>query len=348
MLIEKYGYKGNIDLAVGESAARVLAVHRERYEIVAGDELTHARLKGGAFLNGSVEAVFPTVGDYVAIEYNPAGDSVILRVLERSSLFSRMDPSYNRAEQAVAANFDYVFILTSLNQEFKAARLERYMTVAWQSGGLPVVLLTKADVAEDLDGVYAAAARVAVGAEIIPVSAVSGEGLSEVRALLAPGRTAVLLGSSGVGKSSLLNALDGEEIMKVNAIREDDSKGRHTTTHRQMVLMKSGAIIIDTPGMRELGMWSIEEGVKGMFGDIEQLSESCRYSNCAHESEPGCAVRAAMDSGALDIKRWNNYQSMLREARHAERKARVVASRRELSHNMKKAAVRQKKGFEYD
>ena len=242
------------------------------------------------------------------------GDSQILATLKRRTYFSRREPGPIPKEQAVAANFDYVFIMQSLNLDFNPKRLERYLTLAWQSGATPVILLTKADLTEDYWEYLTKVERVAAGVNIHVVSAHTGYGLNRLNAYFPPGKTVVFLGSSGVGKSSLVNALAGEPIMAVSAIREDDSKGRHTTTHRQLIRLKSGVMIIDTPGMRELGMWDVAEGISDAFSDVEQIIGKCRFSDCRHASEPGCAIKAAIETGMLDISRWESYQKLTEEA----------------------------------
>jgi len=292
--------------------ARVTAVHRERYQLSCDRGELYARLKTKEYYLD--QAQFPTVGDYVMIQYVENGDSLILSTLPRRTVFTRREPGPIPREQAVAANFDYVFILQSLNQDFNPKRLERYLTLAWQSGAEPVVLLTKADLVEDHWEYLIAAERVAMGVGIHPISAHSGYGLQRLNAYLQPGKTVVFLGSSGVGKSSLVNALAGEEIMAVAAIREDDSKGRHTTTHRQLLRLCSGAAIIDTPGMRELGMWEASEGLTDAFADVQAYLGRCRFSDCTHTREPSCAIRAAIDRGELDLERWESYQKLREEA----------------------------------
>jgi len=292
--------------------ARVTAVHKERYEIICEHGITHARLKTKEYYVDAQD--FPTAGDYVMIHYIDSGDSLITATLPRRTFFSRREPGPVFRDQAVAANFDYVFILQSLNQDFNPKRLERYLTLGWQSGAIPVILLTKADLTEDYWDFLTRVERIAAGVNIHVVSAHTGYGLQRLNAYLQPGKTVVFLGSSGVGKSSLVNALAGEEIMAVSAIRESDSKGRHTTTHRQLIRLKSGVMIIDTPGMRELGMWDVSEGLGDAFADVEQFVGKCRFSDCRHETEPGCAIKAAIASGELDITRWESYRKLKEEA----------------------------------
>ena len=292
--------------------ARVTAVHKERYEIVCDYGITHARLKTSEYFVDTQD--FPTAGDFVMINYIENGDSQITATLPRKTFFSRREPGPVPRDQAVAANFDYVFIMQSLNADFNPRRLERYLTLSWQSGATPVILLTKADLVEDYWDYLARVDRVAAGVNIHVVSAHTGYGLQRLNAYLQPGKTVVFLGSSGVGKSSLVNALAGEDIMAVNGIREDDSKGRHTTTHRQLIRLKTGVMIIDTPGMRELGMWDASEGLADAFADVEQFLGKCRFSDCHHESEPGCAVKAAIASGELEIGRWESYRKLKEEA----------------------------------
>jgi ribosome biogenesis GTPase len=262
------------------------------------------------------------------IKYNEHGDSIITKVFERKSKFSRPNYSGHAAgyvktvlEQVVAANFDYVFIMASLNYDFNINRIQRYLTAAWQSGGTPVVILTKADLVEDYTPQLCAVQKEAVGVDVVAVSIVTGFGLDKLAKYMEPAKTLVFLGSSGVGKSSLVNSLAGEDIMLVNTIREDDSKGRHTTTHRQLIMLKSGVMIIDTPGMRELGMWDISEGLGEMFSDIEELFTKCRFTNCTHRSEPNCAVLEAIANGTLEHSRWENYLQLKNEAKFNEDKS---------------------------
>ena len=297
--------------------ARITAVHRERYEIVCEHGTSHARLKSAVYYATGAEP-FPTAGDFVLIQYNDSGDSLIEKTLERKTFFSRRDPTPGRGEQAVAANFDFVFIMQSLNHDFNARRLERYVTLAWQSGAVPLIILTKADLVDEFDSQIREAESAAPGVAVIPVSARNGSGLDVLGEYLKPRKTAVFLGSSGVGKSSLVNALAGGDIMAVNEIREDDSRGRHTTTHRQLIMLPDGVMIIDTPGMRELGMWDVGAGLGEAFSDVGEYIGKCRFSDCRHEAEPGCAVRSALESGALSAERWQSYIRLKKEARYSD------------------------------
>ena len=292
--------------------ARVIAVHKDRYQISCDGRDFFARLKTKEYYKGTED--FPTAGDFVTVRYIENGDSQIIATQPRRTVFTRRAPGPVPVEQAVAANFDYVFIMQSLNQDFNPKRLERYLTLGWQSGATPVILLTKADLVEEHWDYLTRVERVAAGANVHVVSAHTGYGLARLNAYLQPGKTVVFLGSSGVGKSSLVNALAGEELMTVGGIREDDSKGRHTTTHRQLIRLSSGAEIIDTPGMRELGMWEVSEGIEDAFADVEAFLGKCRFSDCKHLYEPGCAIQHALATRELDPERWASYQKLKGEA----------------------------------
>lgn len=311
----------------------VIAVHRERYEVKTEEQKLYARLKSGVYYNQGTEK-FPTVGDRVELQFNPNGDSMITKTLERKSYFSRQDPDVGMGEQVVAANFDYVFLVMSLNQNFNLDRLERYLAQAWQSGGTPVVILTKADLCEDLQEKMMQVEKIAPGVDIHAVSSVTGKGMEAVQAYLKVGKSVVLLGSSGVGKSTLVNVLAGEEVMETGEIRLADDKGKHTTTHRQMIELPQGAIIIDTPGMRELGIWEARDGMSQAFSEIEELISMCRFSNCSHGNEPGCAVRAALEDGSLDKKRWIRYQKLEKENRMRAARNQLAQKRQQKKEQM--------------
>ncbi len=306
----------NARAAAGESPARVTAVHKERFDLVCDHGACHGRLKSSVYFNGGTQ-LFPTVGDFVLMRYNALGESTITQTMPRRSFFARKNPTLGEPEQAVAANFEIVFLMQSLNQDLNPRRLERYLTLAWQSGAVPVVLLTKADLAPSHDEQLRQIASVAVGADAFAISAKTGYGFDTLGGYLRPGRTIALLGSSGVGKSSLVNALAGEARMAVGGIREDDGRGRHTTTHRQLILLESGVMIIDTPGMRELGLQDAGTGLSESFADVEQYFSLCRFSNCAHEREPGCAVQAAIRAGELPLSRFESYKKLRRESQYA-------------------------------
>jgi len=252
--IEKYGYDDFFENKVNQLnisstdliPARVTEVHKEQYKIVTECGENAGKLKGSLFYNEKIYNVYPTVGDFVLVKYNPLGEDIIYHVLERKSKFSRLD-SFNKVEQIVAANFDYVFIMISLNNDFNLKRTERYLTAAWQIGALPIIIMTKLDLCNDYSSQKESIKKIDPSVPIVAVSSVTGEGLEELWTYIEPYKTVVFLGSSGIGKSSLVNALFGEEVMNVNTIREDDSKGRHTTTHRQLIKLKNDAMIIDTP-----------------------------------------------------------------------------------------------------
>lgn len=319
--------------------ALVTAVHRDRYELLFENETLYARLKKACFYNTKEIVDFPTVGDEVELQYNPVGDSLITKVLPRRTVFLRLNATQGLPDQAVAANFDYVFITMSLNKDFNISKLERYLTVAWQSGGTPVVVLTKADLCKDRDFYINQVNEVAVGVDCYCVSSVTGEGFKEMERFFQEGKTGVLLGSSGVGKSSFVNLIMGKESMLTGGIRETDAQGRHTTTYKQCMdipenivlpdgtVIKGGGRIIDTPGMRRLVVGEIEEGIGNSFEDVENLIASCRFSNCKHDREPGCAIKAALGNGTLDRKRWQTYQDMQQEDEYSRRRKQVMMKR---------------------
>jgi ribosome biogenesis GTPase len=296
--------------------ARVTEQHRDMYRVVSENGELGAAVSGKLRLNAADPAGFPAVGDFVLIDRqdSAAGDAVIHSILSRRSVFARKAAGTARTAQIVAANIDTVFICMSLNADFNPRRLERYLAVAWDSGAKPVIVLTKADLpAKDEAGaLLAEAAAVAMGADVIVCSSARAGGLRDVEAFILPGRTIAFIGSSGVGKSTLINKLIGEDVLAAKDIRADDDKGRHTTTSRQLILLPAGGVVIDTPGMRELALLSGD--IERTFGDIEALALQCKFSDCSHTSEPGCAVRRALDSGTLSRKRFENYQKLQREA----------------------------------
>ena len=321
--LKQYGYIETEPPPDGLFPGRVTAVHKERYEIISAQGTMFCKLKTGVYYGAGTED-FPTVGDFVLFRAIERGDGLIVKTLPRKTQFVRRDPNPNIGEQIVAANVDYAFIMTSLNWDFNSNRIERYLVLARKSGAIPVVVLTKADLADGYAEKVSAAQAVAGDADVIPVSVISGMGLDRLDHYLAPGKTVAFLGMSGVGKSSLLNKLIGQEVMAVNAIREDDSRGCHTTTHRQLFMLPGGAMVIDTPGMRTLGMWDSGDGLRDTFSDIEAMLGGCRFSDCRHGSEPGCAIIEAIENGELSPDRWNNYISLKRETTYAMDKSEIL------------------------
>lgn len=260
------------------------------------------------------EGALPVAGDWVAAELlADEARAVVRAVLPRHSRFTRKEP-WLTEPQVVAANVDTVFLVTDCGRDFSPRRLERYLTASWDSGANPVIVLTKSDLAEDVGPTIAEAESVAFGVPVHAVSSVTGEGLDELEPYLLPGRTIALLGSSGVGKSTLVNSLLGEDLL-ATADTGRNGRGRHTTTHRELVPLPGGALLLDTPGMRELQLWAEEGALDETFADVAELARLCRFSDCAHEREPGCGVRAALADGSLPRARWDSYRKLQRELR---------------------------------
>jgi len=301
---------------------RVAKVQREHYVLTGEIGEINGKLKGTFYKNEN----YPVVGDYVDIIYNPDGDSIIEKIYERKSYLSRPDRSGHAdgyvktlVEQPMAANFDYIFIVTSLNQNFNAGRIARYIAVTIQGKGIPVVILSKADLCDNVDTYIEEVRNISGNVDIIPISAVTGEGMETLSQYLRDGITIALIGSSGVGKSTMLNTIAGKEVMKTSSIREEDGKGRHTTTYRHLFTLENGVTIIDTPGMREIGVCDVEDGIDNTFSDITELFSRCRFGNCRHDTEPGCAVKEALKNGELTEKRWRLYQRLYDENFKAKR-----------------------------
>jgi ribosome biogenesis GTPase len=300
---------------------RVSIQHRGAYDVLTAEGELRCDVAGRLYDEAASPADLPAVGDWVAVAARPEeAAGTVQAVLPRRTKFSRKTAWQASEEQVLAANVDVALIVTSLNEDMNLRRLERYLTLAWESGATPVLVLTKADLADDVPAVVAEVESVAFGAPVHAISSVTGEGLDELRAHLRQGVTAALLGSSGVGKSTLVNTLVGEDLLETREIRED-GKGRHTTTRRELIQLPGGALVIDTPGMREVQLWIADEGLEEAFSDVTELFEHCRFSDCAHESEPGCAVLAAAEDGTLDPDRLESWRKLSRELWHLELKA---------------------------
>jgi ribosome biogenesis GTPase len=301
--------------------ARVAVEHRNSYALRCedGSEI-FATLAGRLRYETTNREELPAVGDFVRLR-----DTVIEEVLPRRTVFLRKAAGDTLEAQVIAANIDTVFVVTGLDGDFNLRRLERYFATARASGAHCAILLNKADLCEDLEARLRQVRAIAPGADVVTISALHGDGIDALRPYLVPGETVAFVGSSGAGKSTLINRLLGRERQSTGAVREADSRGRHTTTHRELLETPSGALLIDTPGLRELQPWAGEDDVDGAFPEIEELAEGCRYRDCAHAGEEGCAVQAAIDDGSLDFDRFANYRKMRKEAAYLDRQLDVRA-----------------------
>lgn len=281
----------------------------------------------------------PSVGDWVLCKYEEHQDvALVEQVLKRKSCMYRADAG-GRNAQILASNIDYAFILTSANVDFNIARLERYLSLVWDSGAVPVILVTKSELAEDLDSLLEELSSQIVGVDVHALSVQEKLNLQVLEKYFQPGKSVVFVGSSGVGKSTLTNYLLQTEILETQAIREGDDRGRHTTTARHLFFLENGAIVIDTPGMRSLPIMDQESGVETQFADLVGLETQCRFPDCVHRTEPGCAVLGALESGFLDEDRWKRYQKLKRELQRKEISEDPVKLRLEREKMKKRAKV---------
>lgn len=291
---------------------RVSVQYKDIYKVFTEEGEVLARVSGKLSYSSNSTFDYPVVGDWVLLDRtdNKNGDAIIHKVLTRKSCFSRKIAGTRYDTQVVAANIDYIFICMALNNDFNINRLERYIAVAWDSRAIPVIVLTKSDLCEDIDERLRETSEIAIGIDILVTSSLNGNGYEKAKEYIKAGTTIAFIGSSGVGKSTLINKLLNKEVLKTNSISEND-KGRHTTTHRELFLLDDGGVIIDTPGMRELGLISAD--IDKSFGNIEELEKQCKFSDCTHNNEPKCAVREAIESGELDLDRLERYRKLKKE-----------------------------------
>lgn len=282
--------------------ARITTEHRSEYEYISVDGTGTAQLWKGNFRAGDL---VPKVGDWVILDRT---NQIVLieKVLNRKSTLARGAAGKESLNQVLAANVDLVFIVAGMDSQFNAHRIERYLSLVWSSGAIPVVVLNKMDLMEDVSSVVVEAERHCPGVQVIMASSKTAEGLHEIKSLLSIGVTAALIGPSGVGKSTLINALIGEDQIETGAVREVDSKGRHTTVRRQLILLPNGGMVIDTPGLRELQL-AESDGIAAVFPELEAVADQCRFRDCTHHSEPGCAVKAAVEAGTILPERYEHY-----------------------------------------
>ena len=319
-MMETYGLTDRFAALAGMypelTACRIVSQEKGLYHLASQYGEKMGEISGKFRYQAAGSSDYPAVGDFVMADWNEGGHAVIRHILSRKSCFVRKAAGESREEQIVAANIDTVFVCMSLNQNYNLRRLERYLAIAWDSGAVPVVVLTKADLCDDLPARIGEVSAAAMGADVLITSAVARDGYAQVLPYLSKGKTAAFLGSSGVGKSTLINCLLGEGRQDTRQTGSED-KGRHTTTRRELIRLPGGAMVIDTPGMRELGMWDSDSGIDLAFAEIEEAAERCRFRDCTHTSEPGCAVRRGIEEGSISYDRWLSYRKLKMESAYA-------------------------------
>jgi ribosome biogenesis GTPase len=337
----------------GFTIARVIAEHKGRYTILVNDAVLSAEITGKMMFDAATRRDYPAVGDWVAIQlYDAPSPSIIHHILPRTTVLSRKTSGREMEEQIIAVNMDIVFIVQGLDKNFNLRRLERFLVVASHSGATPVVLLSKTDLLneQELKDILTEVHTIADNAMVIPYSAKTLYHIDRIKALINNDSTICFIGSSGSGKSTLINRLIGMEKLQTQEVREDDSRGKHTTTHRELIPLESGGCVIDTPGLREIGLWEVDSSISDTFPDITELAMECKFTDCTHTHEPGCAVQAAIDDGTIEAGRYHSYVKLQKEAdfiaaktdvtKQQERKAREKKLGREIKAILK---VRRKK-----
>lgn len=304
---------------------RVVRQNKNQYIVHNGQNTYNATLLGRLLYESEDSSTLPAVGDWVCIQAFDEDQAIIHEVLPRVGAFFRKEAGHVTRKQIIAANIDIAFLVSGLDKDLNVRRIERYLVQVTSSGATPVILLNKSDLRSDIDDVVEQVNQVVGDVDIIPVSVLERKGFERIQAVLKEGITIAFLGSSGVGKSSIANVLTGSNLQQTGSVREDDSRGRHTTSHRELIPLDSGAVIIDTPGLRELQLWGGEEDLQAVFSEIDLLSGSCKFRDCRHNGEPGCAVLQAIEDGELDEARFESYKKLRKELMYLNQRQDEVA-----------------------